>query len=361
MKKAIVSVCLVISLITCMTFVLSATFTHESGFSYIPLEDGCNAEITGYESSSIDVHIPTEIGGFSITGISNAAFKGNNDVWFLEVPDGVNYIGKEAFADCSKLQTITLPNTLQYIGEDALSGCTELRSVFYRGTRKQWSTVFGADMIHTEKIQFAYESGDINGNWRVSGSDSYLLKKYLAGHSVLDSNETLAADLTSDGIIDSKDSYLLKRILCGDRIPYKLIVNDIEVSGDFSIYLHREADPYPYMEVPILAILKELGAEIEWTGKASADIFYKDKVYVFDGISHSIVLEGYEHNLIGPLPGGYSFPDNYRFTGSDLIIDEGAAEHVCFLMGHRVSIVCDSETHTVYVKSVFYNNGQLTD
>lgn len=354
MKKVLVSVCLAILLIVCMTFAMSAAFTYESEFSYILKEDGNSAEITDYESSAIYVSIPPEIDGYSVTGISNGAFKGNNDVIFLEVSNGVTHIGKDAFADCSKLQNIVLPDTLQYIGEDVLSGCAELNKIFYHGSRKQWSAISCMDTDFNEKIQFAYELGDIDGNWRVTSVDSNLLKRYLSGNMVLDSNETMAADVFSDGKINPMDSYLLKKIIAGDNVPYRLFVDGKEVTGDFSIYLRMEASPYPYMEVPILAILKELGAEIEWTDEAFANIFFEDEVYIFDGISHSIVLEGHEHNIIGPLPGGISFPENYRFTGSDLIIDSGAAETTCFLMGHRVSIVCDSDTHTVYVKSISY-------
>ena len=42
---------------------------------------------------------------------------------------GVNYIGKEAFKDCSKLYTIVIPDNVKTIEQNAFSGCSDLQFV----------------------------------------------------------------------------------------------------------------------------------------------------------------------------------------------------------------------------------------
>ena len=52
-------------------------------------------------------------------------FSNCNSLRSVEIPDGVEYIGKKCFAD-SKVEEITLPSTLKEIGEDAFTCCRKL-------------------------------------------------------------------------------------------------------------------------------------------------------------------------------------------------------------------------------------------
>ena len=64
----------------------------------------------------------------NITSISENVFK--DESWTREsvnltsitIPDGVTYIGSNAFATCSALASITIPNSVKYIDQDAFSG-----------------------------------------------------------------------------------------------------------------------------------------------------------------------------------------------------------------------------------------------
>ena len=47
----------------------------------------------------------------------------------IEIPDGVEYIGRECFWD-SGIEEITLPGTLKEIGEDAFEDCEKLKTVW---------------------------------------------------------------------------------------------------------------------------------------------------------------------------------------------------------------------------------------
>ena len=60
--------------------------------------------------------------------IGNEAFK-NSKVTSVKMQDGITYIGKSAFGDCTALKEIKLPNTLIDIGSNTFSNCQELESI----------------------------------------------------------------------------------------------------------------------------------------------------------------------------------------------------------------------------------------
>lgn len=47
----------------------------------------------------------------------------------LVIPDGVTYIGTEAFAGCSGLTSVTIPNSVEFIGDVAFEQCRNLSSI----------------------------------------------------------------------------------------------------------------------------------------------------------------------------------------------------------------------------------------
>ena len=67
--------------------------------------------------------------GKTFTKIGNYAFYGMSKLASVEVPSGVESVGKCAFAFCTVLDEITLPNTVTKIGESAFEGCSKLADV----------------------------------------------------------------------------------------------------------------------------------------------------------------------------------------------------------------------------------------
>jgi len=49
------------------------------------------------------------------------------------IPNGVTYIGDEAFESCMHLTCITIPNSVTSIGNDAFNGCGNLVGIFFQG------------------------------------------------------------------------------------------------------------------------------------------------------------------------------------------------------------------------------------
>jgi len=65
--------------------------------------------------------IPSSIGGTSVTGINNSAFRG-----------------------CDCLTSITIPDSVTSIGYEAFDGCEGLINIRFSGTKAQWWSVSGS-------------------------------------------------------------------------------------------------------------------------------------------------------------------------------------------------------------------------
>ena len=66
---------------------------------------------------------------YTVTGISENAFKDCTDLVDVTIPKTVTSIGASAFSGCTGITTLTLPETLTSIGASAFSGCTSLRTL----------------------------------------------------------------------------------------------------------------------------------------------------------------------------------------------------------------------------------------
>ena len=66
---------------------------------------------------------------YTVTGISENAFKDCTDLVDVTIPKTVTSIGASAFSGCTGITTLTLPKTLTSIGASAFSGCTSLRTL----------------------------------------------------------------------------------------------------------------------------------------------------------------------------------------------------------------------------------------
>ncbi len=68
-----------------------------------------------------------------------------NPAWLpreIQVPTSVKTIAQYAFWDAYTLEKIHLPTSVNYIDKDAFANCTKLKEVVYEGTPMQWQRVF---------------------------------------------------------------------------------------------------------------------------------------------------------------------------------------------------------------------------
>ena len=77
---------------------------------------------TNYTTANIASTITYKGTVYSVTSIGKGAFKGNQSIQSVAMPNGVTMIDDEAFA-YSSLKSITIPNSVTKIGQNAFSSC----------------------------------------------------------------------------------------------------------------------------------------------------------------------------------------------------------------------------------------------
>lgn len=74
---------------------------------------------------------------YSVIGIGEAAFKNQENLTEIELPENILIIDDFAFGGCTKLQKITLPSNLLYLGEGAFTSCESLQNIVILDSLKQ--------------------------------------------------------------------------------------------------------------------------------------------------------------------------------------------------------------------------------
>ncbi len=147
--------------------------------------------------------------------IGDQAFYCLTNLRSVELPNGLIRIGDSAFRNCQKLLDITIPNSVKSIGSRAFEGCDMLDSVHYYGTREQWNAISSADDgLRNKRVIFEKPVGDVDGSSTVNMKDVLHLRKYLAGIRTAEFDSS-AADVNNDGAINMKDVLQLRKILAG--------------------------------------------------------------------------------------------------------------------------------------------------
>lgn len=94
-----------------------------------------------------EIFIPEEIDGKPVTTIGAEAFRNNTTVTKIHIPDSVQCIENDAFADCIKLQSVLFNNTydskLATIGENAFCNCPIRYFTFPRNVERIDYSLFG--------------------------------------------------------------------------------------------------------------------------------------------------------------------------------------------------------------------------
>lgn len=68
--------------------------------------------------------VPDSVRGIRIRHIGAGAFLGNENLFALEIAEGIETIGIAAFEGCTRLSRVTFPATLQSIGYEAFKDCS---------------------------------------------------------------------------------------------------------------------------------------------------------------------------------------------------------------------------------------------
>ncbi len=88
--------------------------------------DGTTCNVTGFDGIKEDLEIPSTLDGRKVVGISNGAFKDNDTIKSITIPDTVKTIGNNAFENCFNITRLEIPVNVQVIGNEAFKGCDGL-------------------------------------------------------------------------------------------------------------------------------------------------------------------------------------------------------------------------------------------
>ena len=65
-----------------------------------------------------------------VTAIASNAFKYNDILEYIKLPNSVTSIGEDAFYNCTSLTSVTIPDSVTSIGDNAFSGCSSLTDTY---------------------------------------------------------------------------------------------------------------------------------------------------------------------------------------------------------------------------------------
>ena len=103
--------------------------TNAWALDYTYTESGGKITITGYTGPGGDIVVPDTIEGLPVVSIGDNAFRANDVVTGVTLPDSVTSIGEGAFLNCFKLTGIIIPDSVTVIGYEAFYFCPVLTSL----------------------------------------------------------------------------------------------------------------------------------------------------------------------------------------------------------------------------------------
>ena len=166
MKKAL---SLILSLLIAVSVFAAAPVSAGAADDYdYTVDDSGNATITKYTGDQpapvggvvepIQVEIPSELDGNTVTEIGDRAFK---DIYFVDeitCPDTVTAVGDNAFENCIRLKSVNLPKSLTTIGNYVFSN-TMISSVVIPKMLTEAGDSGGAFSGATELETAVFEDG----------------------------------------------------------------------------------------------------------------------------------------------------------------------------------------------------------
>ena len=124
---------------------------NEADYTYTITNE--KATITKYNGNDTAILLPSTLGGYPVTAISDNAFSKNTKLSTVCFSDSITTIGSSVFQNCTALTNVYLPNTLVTIGSYAFSGCTSLDSfTFPNGLKTIESYAFSGCTGFTEAV-----------------------------------------------------------------------------------------------------------------------------------------------------------------------------------------------------------------
>lgn len=172
--------------------------------------DGKSVTISAFsDREATDVIVPAYVQGVPVRKVGYTAFKGNEKLESITLPDTVQHIESSAFRDCKRLTKVVAGKSLRSLEQYAFSGCVSLRSFTVPSTLQkvdikafedctELTELLVLDMNKKGEVtkRFVIASHNRSRRWGyIQASlvyfDSYSMKKYDEGYGVLHGVEDL--------------------------------------------------------------------------------------------------------------------------------------------------------------------------
>ena len=139
------------------TGVFDGTQYEGAGTDFVITEDGALVQYLGDDTEVVVPEGVTRIG---------SAFSGRKDITKIVLPDGLLYISKNAFKDCSGLTEIIIPDTVLEIEYRAFDGCSNIKELVIPDSVVKIHNEAFAGLCKLEKmtVPFIGESRDAQGD-----------------------------------------------------------------------------------------------------------------------------------------------------------------------------------------------------
>jgi hypothetical protein len=185
-------------------------------YTYV-LKDGY-AVISGYTGTESKIELPDVIEGHIVTKIGESAFRNNEVLEEISIPDSITAIDYNAFSYCTALKEITLPKTIAMIDSNAFYNCINLEAIHVDKTDRNGYFSIDGILYYSglEKVMNGYgENEHIN-------SDSW----YDGGHLILYPASKVFEEYRIPNFVGKihsnaiQNSRFLKKLIIPDSIKY---------------------------------------------------------------------------------------------------------------------------------------------
>ena len=103
--------------------------TVSAGLAYADVDAG-SCEVTGIGTfQGTELVIPDKHENKDVVGIADGAFEGKTGITKVTVTGKLEYIGEDAFKDCTALKTVTLPKSVTEVKSGAFDGASSLEAI----------------------------------------------------------------------------------------------------------------------------------------------------------------------------------------------------------------------------------------
>ena len=135
-----------------------------------------------------------------------------NEILSVEIQEGIEGIGRNAFADCVNLRTVSIPDGVKRIGESAFSGCASLQSVSIPDSVESIGDYAFSECAALENLSIPSGLTELERHfaWKTSSLSAFLVA---ADHPLFTS---------VDGVILNKDRSEILAFPCGKTGPYAI-------------------------------------------------------------------------------------------------------------------------------------------